>query len=304
MFARSRAALRWRRGLPSTARSSHRRSTPAPDHRTGSPTAARRGIESAPLSGWTASAPCSPLLPRSGLQRARPRRPRPRGGRSGREEPTAAAGSDAAASSAARTSPAVWYRWPGSFARHRWTIVRSIGDTRAGSGVGDSFRMADANSSGSWASERQRPRCHLVKNDSQRPDVRSRIGRLADEDFRRHVTRCAHHDARLSHARRKRRAPTRSFSLQRRLGVALQVSGQSEVQHLDGALRRDHDIGALQIAMHDAVLMRMADRTRDLRAIPDHRLNREPVGGMTADSGRPRTYSIAMKVRPSASPIS
>ena len=31
--------------------------------------------------------------------------------------------------------------------------------------------------------------------------------------------------------------------------------------------------------MHDAVLMRVSDRIRDLRAITDHRFNRKPVGG-------------------------
>ena len=130
--ARSLAASRSRTDPRSTARSSRRQNTPAPDHRTGSPVAARRPIESASSpSSWIAG--CSLFTATAAITAAarRPAHPKATRGRSTLEDRTTATGADAAASSAARTSPAAWYRCPGSLARHRWTMPRSVGGTRA-----------------------------------------------------------------------------------------------------------------------------------------------------------------------------
>ena len=70
-----------------------------------------------------------------------------------------------------------------------------------------------------------------------------------------------------------------------RLGVALDVLGESEIQDLDGVLWRHYNVGAFQITMHDAVLMRMSDRIRDLHAVTDDRLDRKPVGGNDGGEG-------------------
>ena len=47
-------------------------------------------------------------------------------------------------------------------------------------------------------------------------------------------------------------------------GPALERLGEPEVEHLDPALGRDLDVGGLQVAVDDAVLVRLLERLRDL----------------------------------------
>ncbi len=123
-----------------------------------------------------------------------------------------------------------------------------------------------------------------MKNHSKRPDVCALISGLADKNFRCHVTGGAHHHSGLSDPRRTRRM-LRHLLCRHRFGVALDVLGESEIQDLDGVLWRHYNVGAFQITMHDAVLMRMSDRTRDLHAVTDYRLDRKPVGGNHGGEG-------------------
>ena len=63
--------------------------------------------------------------------------------------------------------------------------------------------------------------------------------------------------------------------------------GQAEVQHLDRAVGRDLDVGRLQIAMDDAVLVRRFERLGNLprdrqRFVDGQRAARDPVGERVA----------------------
>ena len=68
--------------------------------------------------------------------------------------------------------------------------------------------------------------------------------------------------------------------------------------------KRDDHVGTLQVAVYDTSPVRVRQGVSYLRAISHHRLEWKTVRGMTDDRVLPFTYSIAMKVRPSASPIS
>jgi hypothetical protein len=49
------------------------------------------------------------------------------------------------------------------------------------------------------------------------------------------------------------------------LAVRQDALRQPEVQHLHGTRRRDHDVRALQIAVHDVALARVLERARNLQ---------------------------------------
>ena len=85
----------------------------------------------------------------------------------------------------------------------------------------------------------------------------------------------------------------------RRIGqlLARQPLRQAEVQHLDLTVRRHDDVGALEVAMHDAAAMRMGQRVGHLLAVaqrpPRPAADPPPRGAL---SGCPSTSSIAMNV--------
>ena len=70
--------------------------------------------------------------------------------------------------------------------------------------------------------------------------------------LRRHVSRSPHHHARLRAV----------IGCQRRVGGIgrANIFCQPKVEHLDAPFIRDHDIGGLQVAMHDALVMRRRQR--------------------------------------------
>src|SRR5215471_18646213 len=94
------------------------------------------------------------------------------------------------------------------------------------------------------------------------------IPELAAQYFRRHI---------------RERSNNLSAALERRhyLGRVIlerlfwQASGQTEVEDFDQSLGSDHDVGALEVAMHDRTIVRMRERPRDLQAKPESGLYRE-----------------------------
>ncbi len=105
------------------------------------------------------------------------------------------------------------------------------------------------------ASARERPVAgrHLVQHDAEREDVGARVDGAALDLLGRHVRHRAHDDALT------------------RLGDGLEFRsrvcshlGQAEVEHLHAAVARHHDVGGLQIAMHDALLVSGRQRFGDL----------------------------------------
>jgi hypothetical protein len=97
----------------------------------------------------------------------------------------------------------------------------------------------------------------FVQQRAQREDVRPRIQRFALGLFGRHVGHRAKHRA----GRR----------LRHRLGVAglFDDFRQPEVEYLDPAIGLEHDVGGLEIAMHDLPRVRRRAGIRDLHADAD-----------------------------------
>jgi hypothetical protein len=76
--------------------------------------------------------------------------------------------------------------------------------------------------------------------------------------------------------------------------------GQTEVEHLHLAARRELDVGRLEIAMDDAFLVRRLERVGDLRAI-DRPLRLEPALRDPVRSVGPSTSSRTMPLADAAS---
>jgi hypothetical protein len=106
-------------------------------------------------------------------------------------------------------------------------------------------------------------RQHLEQHAAECPDVSSMIHGLPPRLLGSHVARGAEDDA----LRRRRHAQRRRVSDIATLG--LQGFRETEVEHLDLAFRRDLDIGRLQIAMNDALLVCRFNRFGNLQRKPD-----------------------------------
>ncbi len=96
------------------------------------------------------------------------------------------------------------------------------------------------------AAERQLPGQHLVEDDAERPDVGARVEILAPGLLRRHVGD----------------GPDRRLALGQR-GAAPEL-GQPEVHDLGLAPVRDHDVGALDVPVDDALAVGLAQARGDL----------------------------------------
>ena len=113
---------------------------------------------------------------------------------------------------------------------------------------------------------------HLVQQDAQREDVRSRVDRLPFRLFGRHVGDGPDDPALACQiAGRQTR-----FTLVFRFRLA--QLGEPEVEDFHAAIGADHHGRGLEIAMGDAALVRRADRIADAHAYAQEQVQREPAG--------------------------
>ncbi len=106
-----------------------------------------------------------------------------------------------------------------------------------------------------FALEGALPGDHLVEHRAEGKDIAARVHRLAFGLFRRHVGQATHHDAFFRTGLLEGHG-TRGFGGSVSHPARLRELRQSEVEHLHAALRVHHDVGGLQIAMHDSSGMR------------------------------------------------
>ena len=117
-------------------------------------------------------------------------------------------------------------------------------------GVGDRF-------------PREKPiaREHLEQDDAEGPNVRALIHQLPTRLFGRHVGSGT--DNHAHPADRVHRQALRVLEPLAGRGFVRHL-GQSEIQHLHRAVRPQDDVARLQIAVHDALLVRVFERVGDL----------------------------------------
>jgi hypothetical protein len=115
------------------------------------------------------------------------------------------------------------------------------------------------------ARERRTSREHFVKDQSQREDVAALVDRLAVDLLRRHV---------LQRARQRADADQRGAGDAGRAIAARQPFRQSEVEQLRDTAAQHH-VSRLQIAMHQAVRVRVRERFGDLHGDRDRFIRRQ-----------------------------
>ena len=139
------------------------------------------------------------------------------------------------------------------------------------------------------ALERPRARQHLVEHGAERPDVAAPIGLASLGLLGAHVRRGAEQHAALDQRRTgDRRARRRRRRWPRRL--RLHDLGQPEVEQLHRAVRPQLDVGGLEIAMDDALLVRRFEADGDLP--------RDADAPPRAGADRPRCGPPASALRP------
>ena len=194
-----------------------------------------------------------------------------------------------------RTSEMLWNRLCKSFCRHRVSRrrtpsaslrqrapIRLAADDR-GNGV---RRCRPA--------KHRLPREQLEQHAAKGPDVGPFVAQLTARLLGTHVGGCAHHDA----GGRLRRPVDVAANLSRQL----ERLRQSKIQDLDDAARRDLDVGRLQIAMDDALLVRGFERFGDLPAnFQASRIGSGPRTNWSASVGPSTSSSTIAGVWPSSS---
>ena len=130
-------------------------------------------------------------------------------------------------------------------------------------------------------------RQHLVEHDTERPDVRALVDGLALRLLWRHVGGSAKDDAHLRHRRRGegRESSTSAHCASPVAAGAVHRLGESEIQHLHRAVIADLDVGRLEIAMNDPVLVRRFERVGDLPGDRQRFFNRQSGRAQCAATG-------------------
>ena len=126
-------------------------------------------------------------------------------------------------------------------------------------------------------------RAHISNSDAaEGPDIRALVDLLPPRLFRAHVGGGPDDDADSGTVRGDRGTLGRHVGRRR-----IDSFGQSKVQHLCEAVRRDLDVGRLQVAMDDAAIVRRLERLRDLTADRDDLADCERTGGQAFGERRP-----------------
>ena len=113
---------------------------------------------------------------------------------------------------------------------------------------------------------------HLVQHRPEAEDVASGIHPSAAGLLRRHIRR--------SPGNRPRRAQRHIRCVRQRRFIRAFTStqfGQTEVEHLHGTIRADHDVGRFQIAMDDAARVRSGQSVCDRNGNTQHLSEPHPV---------------------------
>ena len=108
---------------------------------------------------------------------------------------------------------------------------------------------------------------HLVEQDAERPQVGADVDGRARRLLGRHVGRGAHDHAQAG-GRGGQGGRLRPVRPGRRLGLGVEGLGQAEVEHLDGPVVAHLDVGRLEVAVHDARLVRGLQGRGDLPRDP------------------------------------
>jgi hypothetical protein len=130
---------------------------------------------------------------------------------------------------------------------------------------------------GRRALERPRPGRHLEQDRSERELVAPEVGRLARGLLGRHVADRAEHHARPGD-RSRHRGLLRGLRV-----VQLGQLGEAEVEDLDVAVLRDHDVVGLEVAVLDPCRVRLGERVGHLHGDLERLARRElPAGQQVA----------------------
>ena len=161
-----------------------------------------------------------------------------------------------------RNSSAVWKRSPGDFASARFR-TRAHHSGRSGwncvIGVGGSLTCFCTIAIAVSALERQLPGEQSVEHDANRVEIGSAVDLAAEDLLGRHVRGRAHHVAALREV------------------LGAQHARDPEVHDLDDPHLGDHQVGRLQVAVHDAGAVRVRERVEDL-----HRRGAQPAAAASA----------------------
>src|SRR5713226_8151343 len=76
---------------------------------------------------------------------------------------------------------------------------------------------------------------------------------------------------------------------------------EAKIEHLNQALRGDHDVGALEVAMNDVAAVRMAEGGGDLHSVAQHGFDRQASPAIRVFSGLPSTTSTTVYRSPLSS---
>ena len=160
-------------------------------------------------------------------------------------------------------SPMSRRRFFGSFSRHRASSFRAFGGTlpRSGSLVSTCARIPATSSP-------LNKRSPVSNSYSTTPNdhMSARLSTVLPSGLlRRHVRRCTEDDAHLSRTDGQCRRVLRTIAGgSPRLPLIRERFRQTEIQQLDDTFRSDLHVGGLQVAMDDALVVRVFERGGDL----------------------------------------